>query len=1021
MKTRFSTALAAAVLLGYGATANTEDIDLFVGTQSSANALPNVLFVIDNTANWNQAFANEMSALANTFEELPLNEDGTARFNVGIMLANETGSPNNNISGGYVRAAFRPMTQENKDKYADLIRSLDKLGDKGNGGYSAITLAEAYYYFSGGTPYAGNNKVKTDYAGNVYGTAASKAIYALGDNALSAFDGTRYNSTAAASCAKNYIIYISNGPNQENASADDLANARLTAAGGNAEQIALSPTGSQKNPSDEWARFMATSPLGIVTYTIDVNPVTKGQGPGWTALLRSMSIQSKGEYAAVDSSDGSGKQIQEAINKALSKIQDVNSVFAAVSLPLSANTQGSYLNQVYIGMFRPDVEARPRWAGNLKQYKMGLIDGVLALQDADDNDAINSLTGFVAGCSRSFWTPTTVDDKWAFNPQGTCAPTPPNSTLEEQYKASNFPDGNVVEKGGQGYTLRELAAPPALTTCSPTLASCTDLTKFDATNTDISAALLGVSDTERTALINWARGLDLDDENLSKSITDIRPSIHGDVVHSRPVAVNFGDVASPKVMVFYGSNDGVLRAINGGRTGSIGSVGAGGQLWGFVPPEFYGKLKRVRDNDVLVSYPNITDTTALPKPYGIDGPIVAYQNGASAWIYASMRRGGRAIYAFDVDASDTDPTFELKWKRGCDTSGCSTDFDGIGQTWSAPKVLKAAGHGAGATPLLIVGGGYDPCEDVNPNTCTASTKGNQVYVMDADTGDLLKTFSTDRAVIADVVVVPNPSTGLALYAYAVDLGGNVYRIDIGTKDTADWTMTKIASLGCDSTSTCTLNRKFMFAPDVVLEGGTYMLLLGSGDREKPRNYTNTVNNYFFMIKDRPADGTWLSSESGTCGSAIICLDSLVPILDANNPSNEDLAAKKGWYLGLLQAEQVVTPALTIFGTVTFSTHKPDIPTPGECSANLGTARAYNISYVNAASQNGTKDRSAKLPSLIGLPPPPVGGVVTTDDGKTLPFLFGGDAASPIKPTEPKTPATTVPAQPKSRVYWYIQR
>ena len=47
----------------------------------------------------------------------------------------------------------------------------------------------------------------------------------------------------------------------------------------------------------------------------------------------------------------------------------VNTVFASASLPVSANTQGTYLNQVYIGMFRPDGNALPRWVGNLKQYQ----------------------------------------------------------------------------------------------------------------------------------------------------------------------------------------------------------------------------------------------------------------------------------------------------------------------------------------------------------------------------------------------------------------------------------------------------------------------------------------------------------------------------------------------------------------------------------------------------------------------------------------------------------------------------
>jgi type IV pilus assembly protein PilY1 len=56
-----------------------EDIDIFTGTTASAT-VPNVLFIIDNTANWSQAFVNEMAALAGTFSGLPVNTDGSAKF-----------------------------------------------------------------------------------------------------------------------------------------------------------------------------------------------------------------------------------------------------------------------------------------------------------------------------------------------------------------------------------------------------------------------------------------------------------------------------------------------------------------------------------------------------------------------------------------------------------------------------------------------------------------------------------------------------------------------------------------------------------------------------------------------------------------------------------------------------------------------------------------------------------------------------------------------------------------------------
>jgi type IV pilus assembly protein PilY1 len=1025
--------LGAALMLSHG-WLHAEDIDLFVGSPADANDLPNVLFIIDNTANWTSAFTNETAALASVFEQLE-DENGGAKFNVGVIFSAETSSSDSNVSGGYVRAALRPMTPANKLKYGAMIRALDVGKDKGNAGVAALTMAEAYRYFSGGTPYAGNNKAKADYVGNTGAdwsnsatTAASltamQAIYAIPGigtnpgNALFSKGGTVYNWPVGSQCGKNYIIYISNGPAQDSNTNTVQANAMLAAANGDTTQIALSPTGSQSNASDEWARFLKQkSGLNVTTYTINVNPSNTGQGPGWTAVLEKMAEVSNGTATTVSDANG-GEQIIIAVKKALAEIQGVNSVFASVSLPISANTQSTYSNQVYIGLFRPDAHAYPRWAGNLKQYQLGRLEGALRLVDADENGAVHSLTGFIKECARSFWTPTTADEYWTFRPAGEYGAC---TTLASgiNYAASNFPDGNIVEKGGQGYTLRSTTA-RTLKTCSPT--SCTTLTDFAVTNTtDITQARLGAADTaERTALIGWARGLDMDTEKDGP--TAMRPSVHGDVVHSRPVAVDFGTATAPKVVVFYGGNDGVFRAVNGNQTASIGSAAAGSELWAFMPPEFYGNIKRIRDNTTQINFPNITTPGSQPKPYGMDGPITAYRGSTNTWVYATMRRGGRALYAFNVPNANP-ANITLKWKRGCDDSGCSTGFSGIGQTWSAPKPLTAAGY---SSPLLIVGGGYDACEDGDPHTCTSATKGNKIYVLNADTGTLLNTFDTDRSVIADITVVPDSATGLAKYAYAADLGGNVYRVDIGTAAPLAWTSTKIASLGCSTPGTCASNRKFMFAPDVIEANGEYVVLLGSGDREKPLLYYSAatgVSNYFFMLRDRPAQADWLTLEATNCSNtAVICLNSLYGITGIANPSAADLSLKKGWYLGMSATEQVVTSAITIFGTVTFSTHAPDVPQAGACTSRLGTARVYNIFYADAASANGTPDRSETLPADTGLPPSPVAGMVSMEgEEEPVAFCIGCGSISSIEAEEPPVPSSVLPTQPKGRVYWYIQR
>ncbi len=150
---------------------------------------------------------------------------------------------------------------------------------------------------------------------------------------------------------------------------------------------------------------MRRSSLGIITYTVDVDKSRRpARAPGWTALLKSMAGVSNGRYFDVTSGNG-GAELEDAFGRIFSEIQAVNSVFAAVSLPANITTQGTFLNQVYIGQFRPDADALPRWPGNLKQYKLGIVNNQLRTLDADDFSAINTGTGFLTECARSFWTP----------------------------------------------------------------------------------------------------------------------------------------------------------------------------------------------------------------------------------------------------------------------------------------------------------------------------------------------------------------------------------------------------------------------------------------------------------------------------------------------------------------------------------------------------------------------------------------------------------------------------------------
>ena len=1083
--------LAVAVLLA-GRPVAAEDIELFVNANPQSTA-PNVLFVVDTAANFASNAPGNRCELPNenaipTETELSGKVGGIEQcalyrviaalpddsVNIGVMMYNAnnvyksdgvTPCPPGESSrpGGCLTHPITPMTSDNKAALLRWIRSWKTDGSgagyvKSNSQNTGGVMQEAWAYFNGRKGLSGEHYTE------VPPTACNNYVIFIGNSFASAGspgDQTGSKGPKDALYGTNPDALMNASPAATAAQRAEFKPRLATACG--TVTLRGQPQFNDHEPNgfyaDEWARYMNAN--GITTYTIGLLK-TSGQPmcqASYAGILTTMADLGGGKYFPTTNYN----ELVVAIQTALSEMLSVNSVFASASLPVSVNTEGTYLNQVFIGMFRPDGDAMPRWHGNLKQYRLGRVGEELRLLDAQDpgQPAISSAgTGFISSCARSYWTPTAGDTYWAEMGETNCAVDDPDNPDDSVYDArSNTPDGNIVEKGAQGYVLR---GSPTANSISRNIkacnADCTELANFDTGNSAITATALGVPSDQRDTVINWGRGVNnKTTEDVYVASTAMRPSVHGDVVHSRPVAINFepDDANPPQVAVFYGGNDGVLRAVNGNRDRNFGTVPPGQEIWSFVPPEFYPHINRLRENDTQIDFdPGDPDR----KPYGFDGAVTAYaeRDTDPVWIFATMRRGGRAVYAFDVTRIDQNtPDVDLIWKIGCSSSNdasCTTGATKMGQSWAAPKVLRATGFGGGTAPMLIMGGGYDDCEDRDPDQCSDTNKGNIVYLLNAQNGAILKTFTTDRGVVGDVTIVtaphPNaddhPNIRVAVWAYLADLGGNVYRISgstanspIGSALPADWTITKIASLGCAGTTACDNNRKFFFGPDVVYDSitATYVLLVGSGDREKPvYRYDDAepydgaygVDNYFFSLRDKPTDSSWLSAETGNCGgNSLICLSSLYQIdWDDPTPSDTDLGLKpRGWALGMRDHEQVVTSAITVFGITTFSTHIP-MPEPDDddeelvCTNDLGTASVYNIGFSNAAPPLGIENRFQEVDGG-GLPPSPVAGQVELDNGEVVPFIIGGSPRSALEGSLPSAPPRST--RPKSLTYWYIER
>jgi type IV pilus assembly protein PilY1 len=775
--------------------------------------------------------------------------------------------------------------------------------------------------------------------------------------------------------------------------------------------------------ADEWTRFLgltdvssASGQQNVTTFAIDV--FNAKQNAKETALLYSMATAPQFYYAAKNKND-----LVFDLADIFSKILATNSVFASATLPVSATNRAVNANEVYIGMFRPDANALPLWYGNLKRYKLAFFGASLDLADSNGNPAINALTGFVDSCATSWWTTDSGKFWWDI-------PPPPNSPAGCTLPSNTFdansdaPDGPRVEKGSVAEVIRKGNNPIGTTTWALNRTLYTNnIATYNVANSGMS-----------TADVDFVRGLNVDaggnyqtyqyDPIDTTAITSVRSTVHGDVVHSRPVAINYG---SSQTVIFYGANDGWLRAAD---------AATGKELWAYVAPESYSTLPRLRQNSPLISYSGFPpqNPPAQPKNYYFDGSIGAYQdtNSSNVWIYPTMRRGGRMIYAFDV----TTPSAPvLKWKKGCpdlaDDTNCSTNFAAIGQTWSTPNlaILKTGGTVAETgIPVVAVGGGYDNCEDGAGNATCSGAKGSIVYFLNADTGAVLNSFATTGRVAADVAYVDLDGDGIPDFAYAVDTRGNIYRIGFGMSRTAplaaaNWTSTRIAF-------TTGASRKFLYAPALLpaYDSGTgkffVYVALGTGDREQPLitqyPYTTPVLNRFYVYVDDVTATTAANLDDTSAGMS--------DYTSSNSCSTTMVvpgSGKSGWFMDLNQygrGEQSVTAAVIVSGFVAFSTNRPVPQTPNVC-APLGEARGYAVNLFNSSGLVGAQPnlcggaRSEAFPAYTGLPPSPV--VADVDvDGKVVKVCIGctGLTPGPISPIGP-TLAPTLPKQARKRIYW----
>lgn len=752
------------------------------------------------------------------------------------------------------------------------------------------SLYEAANYYMGRT---------VDY-GNV-GPDKSVAASRVGNTS----NGTTYLSPVNYACQKNYIVILTDGlPTQ-----DIGATAKIKALPAWSSNV-TKPNCSMVLDGAcmiDLAEYLYRHDLNsampglqnVTTYTIGFGT---DLAVGDTSFLQATADKGGGKYyPATDTGS-----LTSALTKIVNEILKDSRTYTTPTAPVNAFNRTQNLNDVFVSVFAPT--GNMHWPGNLKKYHLN--SGQLIGQDG--NPAVDPTTGFFADGSFSFWSPA--------------------------------PDGSNARNGGAASQLPDAASRNLYTNLSGA-AMITPANSVSTANAGITAALVGAPDaTTRGSVINWARGLDLLDENDNGATDDVR-HVMGDPLHVRPATVIYGGTeASPDATVYVSTNDGYLHAVD---------AASGKELWSFIPTRLLPRL-----------YGLYLDNPTSNRSYGLDGDIRVYVknddglpgiNGSERVILVfGMRRGGDSIFAMDV-TDRANPQF--LWEINSNSPG----FSNLGQTWSTPVVAKI-NVGGTVTLAAMFGGGYDNGED-NPGYRVDSV-GAGIYIVDLSTGGLIWKGSAAAAsgspinvnfpkmthsIPAALRVLDMDGDGLADRLYVGDMGGMLWRFDIknGQPATSLVAGGVIASLGANNNAAAALAdvRRFYATPDVaeVISSSHVWLTvsLGSGFREHPLD-TSTYDE-FYSVRDFHVFDQ-LDSANAVYTTPIIRTD-LVDITNILNPTIAPDA--KGWRMGMVVStgEKIVSESRTFNNTVYF-----DSFTPGSngniCTPAGGLNRLYEVSVID---------------------------------------------------------------------------
>jgi len=732
-------------------------------------------------------------------------------------------------------------------------------------------------------------------------------------------------------CSANYIFLLTDGePTEDGAVKENVT-----------EITGASCTTSTNVGTKNWqcmtklAQYNNTA-TNRLTKPIRTNTVILG--PLDSARTNMMAVAAAGGGTFYEAQNTAA--LVNAISNTLSDAANRSGSLAAPGVAVNQINRLNHLNQLYYAVFEPNVTYR--WDGNLKRYR--LSDSGNAIMDNTSPNPLNAIdptTGLFKEGTQSFWSATA--------------------------------DGAQATAGGAASMLPEPDARKMYTflgSLSTTNTPLTPITFGEPFNTNAKTKMgLSTSASDDIIfknLINWYKGYAI--ASLSPTLVDVTsPSVGrnqqlGAALHSQPILINYGytgplstanDVNNQLNYVFFSTLGGTLHAVN---------ANTGAEAFSFIPGE---KLNTLR--------PQFENTLQIVPEFGMDLTWTYYRKDADSnsqigtgdkvYLYGGMRMGGSNYYALDVTKINA-PALLFAIQGG------TGKYLSMGQTWSQPVTASVKISGINR-PVIIFGGGYDPRHEVAGQFFTGNDLGNQLYIVDALTGEYLWSASGNSGDGAAVVVpsmqfsVPSQpkvidldGDGAADHIYFGDLGGQVFRVDFSKTATSTANIVKrvklFAKLGQTAISSLLEQHRFYEQPEVAVfkdTNGKFFttVAMGSGYRSHPLNLQTDDN--FFVLFDydvartnlltmTPAQEAAVETADGVGGLQAVITKTNLASLNLNSSADAVTTGKKGWYIDLPEAgEKSLASGMIFQKRLTFSTYVPSTGT-NNCQPVVGKSKLY---------------------------------------------------------------------------------